>query len=58
MSPGLFFCQAYLSDRHHTDGPELAQLKDLKFGDGLPPGLQEVHAGAGGGGGGDRKSVV
>eukprot|EP00195_Chlamydomonas_chlamydogama_P000588 CAMPEP_0202922768 /NCGR_PEP_ID=MMETSP1392-20130828/78098_1 /ASSEMBLY_ACC=CAM_ASM_000868 /TAXON_ID=225041 /ORGANISM="Chlamydomonas chlamydogama, Strain SAG 11-48b" /LENGTH=1175 /DNA_ID=CAMNT_0049616413 /DNA_START=82 /DNA_END=3609 /DNA_ORIENTATION=- len=35
--------QKYLSDRHNCEGPELLQLQDLKFGDGLPPGLQEVR---------------
>jgi hypothetical protein len=35
--------QAYLSAKHNCEGPELLQLKDLKFGDGLPPGLQEVR---------------
>ncbi len=34
--------QQYLSARHNCEGPELLQLKDLKFGDGLPPGLQEI----------------
>lgn len=35
--------QAYLSAKHNCEGPELLLLKDLKFGDGLPPGLQEVR---------------
>ncbi|MEW5301113.1 MAG: hypothetical protein WDW36_003993 [Sanguina aurantia] len=35
--------QAGLSGKHHCEGPEVLQLRDLKFGDGLPPGLQEVR---------------
>jgi hypothetical protein len=35
--------QKALSVKYHSYGPELLKLKDLKFGDGLPPGLQEVR---------------
>ena len=35
--------QKYLSARNFCDGPELLKLKDMEFGDGLPPGLQEVR---------------
>ncbi|GMH37824.1 hypothetical protein BSKO_05697 [Bryopsis sp. KO-2023] len=34
--------QEYRSSRFHCDGPEIAQLKHLTFGDGLPPGLNEI----------------
>ncbi|GFR51855.1 hypothetical protein Agub_g14325, partial [Astrephomene gubernaculifera] len=34
--------QQALSRRHHTEGPEVLQLRDMTFGDGLPAGLQEV----------------
>ena len=35
--------QQALSAKYHSDVPELLKLRDLKFGDGLPPGLQEVR---------------
>ncbi|GFH27627.1 uncharacterized protein HaLaN_25984, partial [Haematococcus lacustris] len=35
--------QQYLSARNNCEGPELLQLKDLKFGEGLPPGLQDIR---------------
>ena len=35
--------QKYLSERNNCEGPELLKLKDMKFGDGLPSGLQEVR---------------
>ena len=35
--------QKYLSARNNCQGPELLKLKDMKFGDGLPSGLQEVR---------------
>ena len=35
--------QQALSAKHNCSGPELLALKDMKFGDGLPPGLQEVR---------------
>lgn len=35
--------QRYLSAKHNCEGPELLTLKDMKFADGLPPGLQEVR---------------
>lgn len=35
--------QADLSGRYNCVGPELLTLRDMKFGDGLPPGLQEVR---------------
>lgn len=35
--------QAYLSAKHMCEGPEVLQIADLKFGDGLPGGLQEVR---------------
>ncbi len=42
--------QAALSSKHHTEGgPELQYLAGLKFGDGLPPGLQEVNGARRGG---------
>ena len=35
--------QQALSAKYNCSGPELLTLKDLKFGEGLPPGLQEVR---------------
>jgi len=35
--------QAALSAKHHIAGPELQALHGMTFGDGLPPGLQEVR---------------
>eukprot|EP00983_Pelagomonas_calceolata_P024015 755819-Pelagomonas_calceolata.AAC.4 len=35
--------QQHLLEKHHClERAELAYLKDLKFGDGLPPGMHEV----------------
>lgn len=34
--------QQYRSLRFHCDGPEVLTLKHLTFGDGLPPGLNEI----------------
>ena len=34
--------QRYLSERNNCEVPELLTLRDMKFAEGLPPGLQEV----------------
>uniref|UniRef100_A0A383WAB7 Cilia- and flagella-associated protein 91 n=1 Tax=Tetradesmus obliquus TaxID=3088 RepID=A0A383WAB7_TETOB len=41
--PAVLAKQAVLSAKFNCQGPEVLQLADLKFGDGLPGGLQEVQ---------------
>eukprot|EP00775_Hariotina_reticulata_P013103 gene13103-13231_t len=41
--PGMLAKQAVLSAKYMCQGPELLALANLKFGDGLPGGLQEVR---------------
>eukprot|EP00879_Flechtneria_rotunda_P018415 GHRR01019318.1.p1 GENE.GHRR01019318.1~~GHRR01019318.1.p1 ORF type:complete len:620 (+),score=247.57 GHRR01019318.1:678-2537(+) len=41
--PAVLAKQAMLSAKFNCPGPEVLQLADLKFGDGLPGGLQEVR---------------
>ncbi|WIA14289.1 hypothetical protein OEZ85_002823 [Tetradesmus obliquus] len=41
--PAVLAKQAVLSAKFNCQGPKVLQLADLKFGDGLPGGLQEVQ---------------